>query len=253
MAEGIHSVIYGNGTSVGDGKVHTEFTIDCMHPLVSVISMIAPSPDWIVGVHDLLLCRQGDWVKEYHADLFAYDCGTDSGESYTSPNAPENPHQIIKELRNKTTVNKNSAFYDPSGGSISPFAVLRLELLNVTGVCSTTEQPVSPPTPVCPDKKVFKECGTACPPTCTDPGPLICTLQCVQGCFCPGGLFLDANDECVPQDQCPDVPPIQHNCCPEGEIFKALYKRPSISMYFQEFVFYQVNRLIHLGIITLST
>jgi hypothetical protein len=143
MAEGIHSVIYGNGTSVGDGKVHTEFTIDCMHPLVSVISMIAPSPDWIVGVHDLLLCRQGDWVKEYHADLFAYDCGTDSGESYTSPNAPENPHQIIKELRNKTTVNKNSAFYDPSGGSISPFAVLRLELLNVTGVCSTTEQPGS--------------------------------------------------------------------------------------------------------------
>ena len=143
MAKGIHSVIVRGGISVGDGEVHTEFTIDCSHPLISVISMIAPSPDWIVGVHDLRLCRHDGWMKEYHAILPGYDCGTDSGECYTCPDAPEDPHQMMRELTKKTITNRDSSFYDPNGGFISPFGTLWLKLLNVTGGCPTTEGPGS--------------------------------------------------------------------------------------------------------------
>ena len=29
--------------------------------------------------------------------------------------------------------------------------------------------------------KVYMDCGTACPRTCDNPSPFICTLQCVEG------------------------------------------------------------------------
>ena len=32
----------------------------------------------------------------------------------------------------------------------------------------------------CPEGMIFKECGSACPPTCDDQSP-ICTNQCVIG------------------------------------------------------------------------
>jgi len=50
---------------------------------------------------------------------------------------------------------------------------------------------------------VFTECGTACPPTCKEPGPVACTQQCVVGCQCPIGTVLDeVQKKCVKPNQC---------------------------------------------------
>jgi len=47
-------------------------------------------------------------------------------------------------------------------------------------------------------------CGTACPPTCSKPAPVRCTLQCVPGCQCPRGTVLDEdNMRCVRPQFCP--------------------------------------------------
>ena len=48
-----------------------EFQIGRDHPLVTLVAMIAPSPDWFVGVHDLGLIESGDWVDEMTVDLLA--------------------------------------------------------------------------------------------------------------------------------------------------------------------------------------
>ncbi|CAI8005565.1 PI-actitoxin-Axm2b [Geodia barretti] len=61
----------------------------------------------------------------------------------------------------------------------------------------------TPGTPQCPGVKEFNECGTACPLTCDNPGPQICTFQCVRGCFCPSGL-VELDDTCVPAEFCPN-------------------------------------------------
>ncbi|CAH0045089.1 unnamed protein product [Clonostachys solani] len=56
------------------------------------------------------------------------------------------------------------------------------------------ETPVDPfiPPQKCPKKnQVFVECGTACPARCFQPPPTICTLQCVIGCQCAPGFFLN--------------------------------------------------------------
>ena len=73
-------------------------------------------------------------------------------------------------------------------------------------VSATTQDQNVPPTGQadCPEGKFFDVCGTACPPTCEDPNPLICTFQCNMDCFCPSGTVLnEANGECVDLADCP--------------------------------------------------
>ena len=54
----------------------------------------------------------------------------------------------------------------------------------------------------CPEGKVFKTCGTACPETCDSGKVTFCTKQCVIGCFCESGT-VELRDECVDPSECP--------------------------------------------------
>ena len=98
------SKISGGGVGTSPGSVSVTFTIKADHPLVSLVTMIAPSPDWFVGVHGLSLCEANQWVKEKKVDLPAYDGGTDSGESYASANKATSPAEPIKLLQSKHAV-----------------------------------------------------------------------------------------------------------------------------------------------------
>ena len=65
-------------------------------PLVTVVAMLAPSPDWFVGVSGLDL-REGDdgWAGEVFFDLQVLDAGTDDGASYTAADAPRAVRQPV--------------------------------------------------------------------------------------------------------------------------------------------------------------
>ena len=89
------SVLLGGGISPSPGSTGFSFTIDRDFPLVTLVSMIAPSPDWFVGVSGLALLENGDWVAEKTVTLWLYDAGTDSGTNYTSPNLDTNPQDPI--------------------------------------------------------------------------------------------------------------------------------------------------------------
>jgi hypothetical protein len=82
------TLISGGGVNPSPGEVTVTFTatLDC--PVVSVVTMIAPSPDWFVGVSGLSLLEDGAWIEQEVVELFPYDAGTDSGSSYTSPDEP---------------------------------------------------------------------------------------------------------------------------------------------------------------------
>lgn len=91
-------VISGPGISRSPGSAEATFTVTSRHPLVTLVSMIAPSPDWFVGVHDLDLRASGGWAEEVVVELHAYDAGTDDGIIYASPDAEAEPHQPISRL-----------------------------------------------------------------------------------------------------------------------------------------------------------
>lgn len=91
-------VLSGGGINPAPGAANLSFEVDADHPLVTLVSMIAPSPDWFVGVHGLDLRPGGEWVESVTVDLFAYDAGTDSGPIYTSANQVTTPAATIGRI-----------------------------------------------------------------------------------------------------------------------------------------------------------
>ncbi len=91
-------IISGGGISPSPGSVSLQFKICEDYPLVSLVSMIAPSPDWFVGVDSLNLFENGTFVDEKVVALYAYDAGTDSGYTYTSHDKPTVPQEPIFKI-----------------------------------------------------------------------------------------------------------------------------------------------------------
>lgn len=93
---GAGALIEGPGIdSPGDGT--TTFTLTPEHPLASVVTMIAPSPDWFVGVNglDLRTPDGEDWRHDVVFELRPWDAGTDSGTTFVTPNIDTNPPEPI--------------------------------------------------------------------------------------------------------------------------------------------------------------
>ena len=65
------------------------------------VSMLGPSPDWIVGVSGLELCLPNcTWVENKELFLYPWDAGVDSGISYESPDSPSEPKMPITRYKN---------------------------------------------------------------------------------------------------------------------------------------------------------
>ncbi|MBP2699983.1 spondin domain-containing protein [Photobacterium lucens] len=95
-------IISGNGIPATDDDVEVQFDISQDYPLVSVITMLAPSPDWFTGVDGVALFKDGKWQNEVEVQLWVYDAGSDSGIDFTAPdfpNSPPNPISLLSTLR----------------------------------------------------------------------------------------------------------------------------------------------------------
>ena len=93
-----HGALDGGGLS-SPGSVSLEFDVVASHPYVTLVSMLAPSPDWFVGVSGLsLLAEDGTWKEREEVTLHLYDAGTDDGATFRSGDANSNPPQPISRL-----------------------------------------------------------------------------------------------------------------------------------------------------------
>lgn len=91
-------VLSGDALSGSPRSVSLEFDIGVNFPLVTLVTMVAPSPDWFVGVSGLSLLPNGQWADEVVATLFPWDAGTDSGITYAAENFETLPAQPIRRL-----------------------------------------------------------------------------------------------------------------------------------------------------------
>jgi len=65
--------------------------VDPAHPLVSVVNMIAPSPDWFTGASSVNLAENGGWITRRTVTLYAVDSGGDDVKTYKAPDRDTNP------------------------------------------------------------------------------------------------------------------------------------------------------------------
>ncbi|MEM1182024.1 MAG: spondin domain-containing protein [Acidobacteriota bacterium] len=93
------AVVRGGGIALSPGSASASFTANLNHPLLTLVSMVAPSPDWFVGVHDYSLIENGDWVQQRVIQLFSYDAGTDSGSNFIGSDINTNPPAPISLIR----------------------------------------------------------------------------------------------------------------------------------------------------------
>lgn len=95
-------LLQGGVIDLSPGEVSMSFEAEGPDRLLTLVTMIAPSPDWFVGVHGLPLWDADGWREFIEVDLWPYDSGTDSGVSYSSPNADTNPQQPIRLIADES-------------------------------------------------------------------------------------------------------------------------------------------------------
>ncbi len=83
-------LISGAGVNSSPGEVSLEFDIASSHSLVSVVSMLAPSPDWFIAVSSVNLIENNEWVNKT-ITVEIYNAGTDNGSTFLSPDFPSLP------------------------------------------------------------------------------------------------------------------------------------------------------------------
>ena len=84
-------VLSTGGISGTQTEVSLTATLTPTHPLLTLVSMVAPSPDWFVGVTSQVLYQNGVWVDKLTVPLEVYDTGTDSGVSFASADLATRP------------------------------------------------------------------------------------------------------------------------------------------------------------------
>ena len=121
-----------------------------MYSMVSLITMIAPSPDWFVGVDSYDLCGTNGWKETMTMDLLPWDAGTDSGENFGSRDMPTTPVDVIRRITSSSmtqmdadadkafatvTFTRGEMIPDSAPGlSAGLFALLSISLLTAMGV-----------------------------------------------------------------------------------------------------------------------
>ena len=55
------------------GKLTFQFEAHSDFPLVTLVSMLGPSPDWFVGVNGLSLTEDSNWIDELTVELYPFD------------------------------------------------------------------------------------------------------------------------------------------------------------------------------------
>jgi len=90
QGRGVKSVVDAGAPTLPGKSTTVLLNVDCENSFVTVIGMIAPSPDWIVQINNrnLFDTQRGRFVRHMSGDLIAYDTGVDDGREFTDPSDP---------------------------------------------------------------------------------------------------------------------------------------------------------------------
>lgn len=129
ISAGTLGTLVSRDGNIGPSQTVTlNMTVDSEHSLLTLITMIAPSPDWFVGVHDLdLLDSNGEWHQQLVIAVGSYDAGTENGNNFSINNAATVPQSVITDL---DAANPNGIL--DGAGSIAQYIITRTDATPTT-------------------------------------------------------------------------------------------------------------------------
>ena len=92
------ALLLGGDIPRSPGEVSLELDLSTEHAHVTLVTMVAPSPDWFVGISAENLLASGEWPDELVFELQAYDAGSDSGTTYDSRDRDTQPKEPIRRI-----------------------------------------------------------------------------------------------------------------------------------------------------------
>lgn len=101
-----------------NGMYDTSFIFTLQHSCISFASMVAPSPDWFVGLNKYSVLQNNQRVNDITVPLYVYDAGTEDGDifGYNNPaGKPQQPVQLLTPSGASVLANGNESFA-PIGG-----------------------------------------------------------------------------------------------------------------------------------------
>lgn len=99
-----------------------------MLPLISGLTMIAPSPDWFTGIDGFDPRMSGMWLQGFTIDTYPWDSGTDDGDTYDADDVETDPHVVVFRLT-ADTVPSTNVLLNPQGTDVLPVARWQCNLL----------------------------------------------------------------------------------------------------------------------------
>ena len=125
------------GSSVDSpGVTSFQFKVNTAFPYVSAISMIAPSPDWFVGIRDVNLYVGNTWADKLVFDLKLYDSGTDTGVTFGADNADGGKEIIALLTSFAADTDINEGVHRSSGKTVGTITLQRV----TDGFVNSTEE-----------------------------------------------------------------------------------------------------------------
>lgn len=115
------------------------FTMDADHPLLSTITMIAPSPDWFSGMYGFPMNNGVSWFANVVVDTYPWDAGTETGSRFSLNNPAQDPPENVQQLT-VATQRESGIFLNPDNTTVLPVAQWDCTL-------QTTAAPTPAPTP----------------------------------------------------------------------------------------------------------
>ena len=95
------AVLRGTTDNIGPTATRTlsDVRVTTEHPRVTLTTMIAPSPDWFVGVSGLVLYdAQDGWLQTHTVDLYPWAAGTENGTRFSLSNTAAEPRGVITSI-----------------------------------------------------------------------------------------------------------------------------------------------------------
>ncbi|XP_022654943.1 spondin-1-like isoform X3 [Varroa jacobsoni] len=124
-------------------KTFAVFRVDRKNHVVSLLSRMNPSPDWMVGVSSLELCLANcTWVAEKIINLYPWDAGTREGHTYYPETVEQSePPQRIRKITSSYPPDPEAPFYDETGTPMKPVARLTISRQRLyEKVCGADEE-----------------------------------------------------------------------------------------------------------------